>query len=367
MNPIRILVVDDAVVMRRIICQVLEGDPELEVAGWAANGRLALERIPQVNPDCVTLDVEMPEMDGIAALREIRKLFPRLPVIMFSTETRQGAVRTIEALSLGATDYVSKPANVGSVNESIARLREELVPRIKAHCRRPSIQTAPHFPPAAVSKVASQTPAPRPAPRHCDIVCIASSTGGPNALSAIFQQLRAALPIPLVLVQHMPPLFTALLAERLNSLGACRVSEARDGEAIKNGHAYIAPGGRHMELFASRLGTTVRLTDAPPENSCRPAADVLFRSVASLYGPAVLGLVLTGMGQDGMRGGREIVEHGGVVMAQDEPSSVVWGMPGSVVQHGLAERVLGLAEIPHVLQDWVRRHSPNASAEKVAS
>jgi two-component system chemotaxis response regulator CheB len=305
----------------------------------------------------------MPEMDGISALREIRKLFPRLPVIMFSTETRQGAVRTIEALSLGATDYVSKPANVGSVTESIARLREQLVPRIKAHCRKPKRD----FPPAVIPKAVPQIPAVRPANRHCDIVCIASSTGGPNALSSIFQQLRAPLPVPLVLVQHMPPLFTALLAERLNTLGGCRVTEARDGEVIKGGHAYIAPGGHHMELHHAQQGATVRLTDAPPENSCRPAADVLFRSVASLYGPSTLGLVLTGMGQDGMRGSRQIVERGGVVMAQDEPSSVVWGMPGSVVHDGLAERILSLSSIPDVLQDWLRRHSPGVSVGKVAS
>jgi two-component system chemotaxis response regulator CheB len=371
MNPIRILVVDDSVVMRRVICQILEGDPELEIAGWAANGRLALERIPQVNPDCVTLDVEMPEMDGIAALREIRKGFPRLPVIMFSTETRHGAVRTIEALSLGATDYVSKPANVGSVNESVARLREELVPRIKAHCSRPLItpaaQATSRSPVAASSKAGPPASSPYPVPRHCDIICVASSTGGPNALSSIFQHLRAALPVPVVLVQHMPPMFTALLAERLDSLGGCRVSEARDGEVIRSGHAYIAPGGRHMEVMRAPHGTTLKLTDAPPENSCRPAADVLFRSVAPIYGPRALGLVLTGMGQDGMRGSRAIVERGGVVMAQDESSSVVWGMPGSVVQHGLAERILGLAGIPDALQDWVRRYAPSAAAERVAS
>jgi two-component system chemotaxis response regulator CheB len=307
----------------------------------------------------------MPEMDGIAALREIRKAFPRLPVIMFSTETRQGAARTIEALSLGATDYVSKPANVGSVTESIARLREELVPRIKAHCRRPAALQMHLTPPAA--KTVRQSSAPRTAVQHCDIVCIASSTGGPNALSAIFQQLRTALPVPLVVVQHMPRLFTALLAERLNTLGGCRVSEAREGEVLESGHAYIAPGGRHLELVRGPLGASLKLTDSAPENSCRPAADVLFRSVAAIYGPSALGLVLTGMGQDGMRGSRAIVERGGVVMVQDEPSSVVWGMPGSVVHDGLAERVLGLAAIPEALQDWLRRHGPSARVEKVAS
>jgi two-component system chemotaxis response regulator CheB len=359
MNPLRILIVDDAVVMRRLICQVLGDDPELEIAGWATNGRLGLERIPQVNPDCITLDVEMPEMDGIETLRQIRKSYPKLPVIMFSTETRHGAIRTIEALSLGATDYVSKPANVGSVSESIERLRTELVPRIKAHCRPSS--------PASAAKVLAPVPRPLSAVRHCDIICVASSTGGPNALSAIFQRLRTPLAVPLVLVQHMPPMFTGLLAERLNTLGVCRVTEARDGEIVESGRAYIAPGGRHMEVTRTAQGTALRLTDAPPENSCRPAADVLFRSVAPLYGPSALGLVLTGMGQDGMRGSREIVEKGGVVMAQDQASSVVWGMPGSVVQQGLAERTLALTEIPDALQDWLRRYSPGKAVERKAS
>ncbi len=363
MNPIRILIVDDAVIMRRIICQALEGDPELEIAGWASNGRLALERIPQINPDCVTLDVEMPEMDGVAALREIRKLYPRLPVIMFSSETRHGAARTIEALSLGATDYVAKPANMGGLIESINRLREELVPRIKAHCRKS--QPSPVILPAPVG--VGRVPAQRSAPRHCDIVCVASSTGGPNALSSIFQHLSAALPVPIVMVQHMPPMFTALLAERLNHLGPSRVMEARAGQIIEAGHAYLAAGGHHMQLIRTPEGTALRLTDGPPENSCRPAADVLFRSVAPIYGPAVLGLVLTGMGQDGMRGSREIVARGGVVFAQDELSSVVWGMPGSVVQHGLAERSLGLSEIPGALQDWVRRYTPSTAADRLAS
>jgi two-component system chemotaxis response regulator CheB len=359
MNPLRILIVDDAVVMRRLICQVIEDDPELEVAGWAPNGRLGLERIPQVNPDCVTLDVEMPDMDGIEALREIRKRHPRLPVIMFSTETRHGAVRTIEALSLGATDYVSKPASVGGVSESIELLRSELVPRIKAHCRKSAATLA--------VKTVMPVSRPRSTVRHCDIICIASSTGGPNALSAIFQQLRTPLPVPVVMVQHMPPMFTGLLAERLNTLGACRVTEARDGEMIGSGHAYLAPGGHHMEVVRASGGTALRLTDAPPENSCRPSADVLFRSVAPLYGPSALGLVLTGMGQDGMRGSREIVEKGGVVMAQDQASSVVWGMPGSVVQEGLAEKILALGEIPDAMKDWLRRHSPTLLVEKAAS
>ena len=285
---------------------------------------------------------------------------------MFSTETRQGAARTIEALSLGATDYVAKPANVGSVNESIARLREELAPRIKAHCSKSKMGSQMPFIPPPAPRTILPAPGFRPAPKHCDIVCIASSTGGPNALSSIFQHLPAALPVPLVLVQHMPPMFTALLAERLNTLGGCRVTEARDGEAIKSGRAYIAPGGRHMELVRVPHGTAVRLTDIPPENSCRPAADVLFRSVAPLYGSTALGLVLTGMGQDGMRGSREIVNRGGVVMAQDEASSVVWGMPGSVVHLGIAERVLSLSEIPRALQDWLIRHPPQVSGEKVS-
>lgn len=335
MPKIRVMIVDDAVVMRRLIATVLEADPDLEVVASSANGRLALNRIPQVNPDVVTLDVEMPEMDGIETVTEIRKLYPKLPVIMFSTMTRRGAVATLDALAAGATDYVTKPANVGSVSEGIERLERELIPKIKA-CGRDNFTPAIAVPPLQPVLVS--------APRgQCSIVAIGSSTGGPNALHEIIPALPAGFPVPIVIVQHMPPVFTELLAARLNERSKLRVHEARDGQPLENGHVYIAPGGKHMVLTGARNAACARLNEDPPENSCRPAVDPLFRSVARIYGAGTLGLVLTGMGQDGMRGAQWIREAGGRVVAQDKESSVVWGMPGSVAQAGLADEIVPLS------------------------
>lgn len=337
MPKTRVLVVDDAVVIRRIVSETVSADPELELAGWASDGKIALARIEQVNPDCVTLDMEMPHMDGIETLIEIRKRYPHLPVIMFSTLTQKGAQKTLAALAHGATDYVTKPANVGSVVECIERLREDLIPKIKAHTR----------PKASDAQTgASRLRAPQPAkPRDCEILCIASSTGGPQALSDLLPRLPAGLPVPIVVVQHMPPVFTRLFADRLNELCSLSVEEGAEDTEILPGHVYIAPGGKHMELVRRAGKTFLHLNEEPPENSCRPAADVLFRSVAKLYGGAVVAVVLTGMGADGLRGCRHIVEAGGRVLAQDAASSVVWGMPGVVAEAGIAEKVLPLADL----------------------
>ena len=349
MPKIRILVVDDAVVMRKLITESLSKDADLEVVGAAANGKIALAKIPQVNPDLVVLDVEMPEMDGVATLREIRKVYPKLPVIMFSTLTARGACTTLDALSAGATDYVTKPANVGNAIESIQRMETELLPKIKHHCRE-LLAERPVFPariagPSATPSFPSLTGGP------VDVVCIGSSTGGPNALADVFRAFPTVFPVPIVVVQHMPPLFTQMLAQRLDTLGTLRFHEGADGQILEPGHVYLAPGGRHMEVRRFGARTALRLTDEPPENSCRPAVDVLFRSVVAVFGGRVLGVVLTGMGQDGLRGCELIREKGGQVVVQDESSSVVWGMPGYVAQAGLAERVLPLGQIaPEILR-----------------
>jgi two-component system chemotaxis response regulator CheB len=274
----------------------------------------------------------------------LRKRYPPLPVIIFSTLSRQGAAATLEALSSGANDYVTKPANVGSVTEAMERLQIELIPKIKAHCRHllPSPATLPPiFAPAA-----SPPPTARPLyTTPIDVVCIGTSTGGPNALADVFRDLPADLPVPVVIVQHMPPMFTALLAERLNAQGKLRCHEGADGQVIERGHAYLAPGGHHMVVARTGGLPRLHLHDGPMENSCRPAVDVLFRSVAAMFGGAVLAVVMTGMGQDGTRGCAVIREAGGRVIVQDEPSSVVWGMPGQVAQSGLAERILPLSQI----------------------
>jgi two-component system chemotaxis response regulator CheB len=342
MKRIRVLTVDDSVVIRRMLSNILSEDADIEVVGYATNGRLALAKIPQVNPDLITLDIEMPELDGLETLTELRKIYPKLPVIMFSTLTERGAEATIEALSRGATDYVAKPANVGSVAAGMQSVKDQLIPKIKALCPvskpvsvvRPSSPSRPGLSGQPIHK-----------PSRIDLVAIGSSTGGPQALTTVLKALPADFPVPIVIVQHMPPLFTRNLANRLNQECGLRVQEAEGGETLEPGHVFIAPGDFHLELC--REGTSVKtvLQQGPPENSCRPAVDVLFRSAASIYGRGCLGIVLTGMGQDGLRGAEHIVHLGGTLVGQDEATSVVWGMPRAVCEAGLTHSVLPLGSV----------------------
>jgi len=363
MSKIRVLIVDDSVVIRRIVSDVLTADPELEVVGTAANGRIALAKIPQVNPDIVTLDVEMPEMDGLETVAAIRKLYPRLPVIMFSTLTQRGAATTLDALTLGASDYVTKPANVGSVSAAQQSLRDQLIPKIKGLCGRPETP-APKLMKASIDSTRS-----RPSVRSSiaqsvvGIVAIGVSTGGPNALAALMPGFPADFPVPIVIVQHMPPVFTRLLADRLGSLSPLTICEATPGEEVHAGRVYVAPGNYHM--IVKRAGSVMRIAtnQEQPENSCRPAVDVLFRSVVDVYGAASLGVILTGMGQDGLHGCEQIREAGGQIIAQDEATSVVWGMPGFVTRAGLPDQVLPLSGIaPEIVRRVGKgRADPRAS------
>jgi two-component system chemotaxis response regulator CheB len=339
MPKIRILVVDDAVVFRRLVSDELSADPALEVVGTAANGRIALAKVPQVNPDLVILDVEMPEMDGLETLRELRKTYPRLPVIMFSALTERGAEATLDALALGATDYFTKPTNVGGLDASLEVIRTQLIPEIKALCAKTPGGAAL---PAVARTGAAAPPPPAFRPGAIQVVAIGASTGGPNALAEIFPRLPADFPVPIVLVQHMPPMFTRLLAERLTAQSAIRVQEGTSGAVLQSGQAWIAPGDHHMIVVRDCTQVRLLVHQDPPENSCRPAVDVLLRSVAQTYGPNALSVILTGMGQDGLRGCEHVREAGGQVLAQDEVTSVVWGMPGYVARAGLADRVLPL-------------------------
>jgi len=361
-------VVDDSVVVRRLLTDALSDDPALEVVGAAANGRIALARIPQVNPDVVTLDVEMPEMDGLEALAAIRRTYARLPVIMFSTVTDRGAAATLDALSLGANDYVTKPSNVGGATAAIARIREELIPKIRIHCAAAGAGPLPAgFPSAPAPRLAKRAFVPAAPRRECrvEIVAIGVSTGGPNALAELIPRLPAHLPVPVVIVQHMPPIFTRFLAERLASKSQIGVEEASPNHVLEAGHAWLAPGNFHMVV--KREGTVVRIGthQGPPENSCRPAVDVLFRSVAEIYGAGVLGVVMTGMGQDGLRGAEHIRERGGRVIVQDEATSVVWGMPGFVAQAGLADKVLPLDQIAEEIVSRVREFRGTAATRGI--
>lgn len=339
-RKIKVMIVDDSMVIRRILAETLAEDPAIEIAGKAANGKIALNKIDSIDPDIVTLDMEMPEMDGLETLTELRKRFPRLPIIMFSTLTQQGAVATMEALHRGANDYVTKPANVGSVTAAMESVRSELVPRIKAFC--PGIAAMAPTVPAPAPRTAAR---PKTTTQRVDIVAIGVSTGGPNALSTVLPKLPGNFSVPIVIVQHMPPIFTKHLADRLNASCQIEVREAQDGDAIEPGLALLAPGDFHMTLRRDGTAVRVKLDQEPPENSCRPAVDPLFRSVASMFADNALATVLTGMGRDGELGCKPIQEKGGYIIAQDEETSVVWGMPGAVTRAGLADQVLPLDKV----------------------
>jgi len=344
MQPVRILIVDDSAVIRKLLSDLLSSDPEIVVAGTAGNGSRALARIPEVKPDLITLDIEMPGMDGLETLVEIRKLYPKLPVIMFSALTERGGTATLDALARGASDYVTKPSANETVESSHERVREELMRKIKSLCAAGQPRQGAGPPPILVSAV----PAPQ---TRIDVVAIGASTGGPNALTELIPGFPADFPVPIMIVQHMPALFTRLLAERLNTLSPLEVQEGKAGQKLQRGQVWVAPGDHHMTVARKGADFVLGINHDPAENSCRPAVDVLFRSVAQTYGANVLAVVLTGMGTDGTRGSAVIREAGGAVIVQDEASSVVWGMPGSVVAANLADRIYPLTGIgPEVVR-----------------
>jgi len=353
----RVLIVDDSVVIRKILSDTLSEDPAIQIVGTASDGRIALAKIAASTPDLVTLDVEMPVMNGLEALAEIRKLYPKLPVIMFSTLTERGAEATLDALALGASDYATKPSNIGSPAAAIERVREELIPKIKALCHREPRFTA--FAPVSPRPASFRAPINR----RIEIVAIGTSTGGPNALAQVIPAIPKDFPVPIVTVQHMPPIFTRLLAERLCSDSQIHIEEARAGERLLPGRAWIAPGDFHMTVARKGFDAFLEINQGPPEHSCRPAVDVLFRSVAAAYGPSVLAVVMTGMGSDGVLGSQRIREAGGEVIIQDEASSVVWGMPGLTYAAGQTDGVyplslLGMEIVRRVTQSRAPRVAP---------
>ena len=356
MTPIRILVVDDSVVIRRRLAETLSEDQALQVVGTASDGRIGLAKIAQLKPDLVTLDIEMPVMNGLETLAALRKLYPKLPVIMFSTLTERGAAATLDALSLGASDYATKPSNTGSPAVAIERIRSELIPKIKALCGVVvplTLVPLPQMGPVVKVRVRNNA--------RIEIVAIGTSTGGPNALAEVLPRIPGDFPVPIVVVQHMPPIFTRLLADRLASHSAIPVEEGSAGVVLSPGHAWIAPGNFHMKVVRSGVSWRLDLNQEPQENSCRPAVDVLFRSVAATCGANVLGVVMTGMGSDGVLGAQDIRDAGGNVIIQDEASSVVWGMPGLVHASGLEEAAYPL----HQLAEQITRrvlHSRGSQA-----
>lgn len=339
MEKIRVLVVDDSFVVRRIVTEELTAQADIEVTGTAATGKIALDQMKMLNPDLVILDIEMPEMDGLTALTHLHRSHPQTPVIMFSSQTELGAAATLEALSRGASDFFAKPGGAGGLEASRQVIRTELIPAIRALCKRepkPSLVTVK-------TPVATSIPTARPAPARIDLLAIGASTGGPNALAELFAGLPADFPVPIVIVQHMPPMFTQMLAERLTRNSRIPTVEAASGMELEPGKAWIAPGDYHLTLAREGIRIRTKTQQEPPENACRPAVDPLLRSVASIYGPHSLAVILTGMGQDGLRGCEAIRAVGGQILVQDEASSVVWGMPGFVARAGLADKVLPLS------------------------
>ena len=349
MDRIRVLIVDDSVVACRALADAVASDPALEVAGTALSGHIALRKLPLVHPDIVMLDIDMPEMDGLQTLGEIRKVHPRLPVIICSGLAEKGNSYTMKALLGGASDYVTKPKHVATRDAAMEAFRRELIGKIKAQCPHTSAAAAAESWSAAAAEASS------PPAQAIDCVAIGISTGGPKALIEVVPHLPADFPVPILVVQHMPADFTKAFAANLGRHAKLAVEEGRDGARPGRGQIWIAPGGSHMRAVRRGTRLELELTADPPVNSCRPSVDVLFQSLREACGPRLLGVVMTGMGQDGLVGARAIREAGGRIYAQDEASSVVWGMPGAVVKAGLADRILPLPDIARSLAAAARK------------
>jgi two-component system chemotaxis response regulator CheB len=340
-RPVRVLVVDDSAYMRHIICKHLEAAPGLTVAGVAHEGREALKLIPTLNPDVVTLDVEMPGLDGLATLREIMARFPR-PVVMLSSLTAAGTTETVRALTWGAVDFVAKPV----VRANVAAVMDDVIAKVRAaaqtHVRPIAPAPAPAMP---------HLGKPRPVRKHDKVVVIGASTGGPRALHTVLQELPNDLPAAFLIIQHLPVGFTRSLAERLDAASPLAIREAAAGDALEIGRGLLAPGGRHMTLDEQGR---IALNQDPTLHGVRPAIDVTMAAVARHYGQRAVGVVLTGMGHDGTEGARRIRAAGGRVAAEAEASCVVWGMPRSVVEAGAADSVVPLSGMAQEIERLVR-------------
>ncbi|MCA8954308.1 MAG: chemotaxis-specific protein-glutamate methyltransferase CheB [Planctomycetes bacterium] len=350
-DKFKVLLVDDSAVVRRLVGAALQEEPDIELE-TAENGSLALDKVASWSPDIVILDIEMPVMDGLTALSHLRQKWRQLPVVMFSTLTERGASVTLSALAAGASAYITKPSGHESIGAALGELRRSLVDQIHALCRRPGRLARPQAAAAPPAPVITTRPAPQ---NRIDAILIASSTGGPVALAEVVPRLPADLPVPVLIVQHMPELFTAMLAKSLDGKSPLAVREGHDGATVARGEVWLAPGGLHMEV--RRQGGEVRLVthDGPREQSVRPAADVLFRSAVEVYGGNLLAVVLTGMGRDALAGCEVVAGAGGQILAQDEATSVVWGMPGFVARANLANAVLPLDRIADEITARVAR------------
>jgi len=356
MDKIRLLLVDDSLLIRRALRECFRGDPEIEVVGVAETGIRALEQIEALKPDVVTLDIEMPEMDGLETLRSLREKGMELPVIIFSKHTSHGAAVTMEALELGASDVVAKPEAHGGRGSPCEIVKRQLRSRVRALGRRthkvlrradPQVEGALHAPPDSDYQI----------DREISAVAIGISTGGPSALIELASNLQPNLHVPIFITQHMPPVFTRHLADRLTARGHLRAVEAQNGMVVEPGVIYIAPGDYHLETSREEQSLILRTSQTPHENSCRPSADVMFRSLAHIYGPQLLGIVMTGMGQDGRSGCEVIKAKGGVIVAQDQATSLVWGMPRAVISAGIHDAVITLQNMAKLINASCKKSS----------
>ena len=357
MNTIKVLVVDDTIVYRKIVGDALKQMPGIEVVGTANNGKIALSKIKSLKPDLMTLDIEMPEMNGIELLQQLQKMDNPPLVIMVSTLTHQGGELTLRAMELGAFDVLPKPED-GKMAENMLKVKQTLEPILK-HVKRHKFGIIDQ--PVRPKPVAKVTPkatelktTPRPARSRAaglrsksEIIGIGISTGGPNALSKMIPMLPKDLKVPVLIVQHMPPVFTASLANSLDKKSAIEVREAKDGDTITPGTVLIAPGGKQMKIVAGADGLTrkIKITDDPPENSCKPSADYLFRSIAQHYVGRATGVIMTGMGSDGSKGLMQMKNNGSFIIAQDEQTCTVYGMPKEPTESGIVDVIAPLEKI----------------------
>lgn len=347
--PIRVLIADDSAVMRTSLSRMLEASPQIRVCGTARNGQEVVEKTKLLRPDVITLDVEMPLLNGVEALKRIMSECP-CPVIMFSSATREGAEVTLEALSAGAFDYLPKISLLPCANT--LKLQHDLIEKIEAAShsylarKRALLHPRPSLPPSALRNRSPETP--RPIPR---IVVLGTSTGGPQALQELLPELPSDLPLAMIVVQHMPLGFTAPLAQRLDGLSKLKICEARHGEAVLPGTVYIAPAGQHTTLSKNSHQVSICLSDSPSNTLHRPSVDVTMLSVAEVFGTYTLGIILTGMGSDGLQGMTAIHHAGGLTMGQDEATSVVYGMPRCCAERGILQQIVPLSQVPrHILQ-----------------
>ncbi len=375
-GPIRVMLVDDSAIIRGLFARILEADPGIEITATAANGAQAIKSLPRSDAEVIVLDIEMPVMDGLTALPQILHFDPHVKVIVASTLSQRNAQISLKALESGATDYIPKPTSTGEIHSG-GDFRRELLEKVKAlgaAYRRETSAVSATSSGSRVSKFArvgaksggiEDSPIltfqtqnftlRKQLPKQAEVVAIGSSTGGPQALLALLRDLDSSIKVPILITQHMPATFTTILAEHITKASGRKCTEAVDGEFIEAGRIYVAPGNWHMTVEMENGRNVVRLNQDPPINFCRPSVDPMLKSLAEVYQGRVLAVILTGMGQDGLVGGETIVDMGGAVIAQDEATSVVWGMPGAVANAGICSAVLSLTKLSDYIAEFPKR------------